>query len=172
MTHLPVIVGFGGVNSGGRTSFHHSYRRMTIDTLPASETSDTFANLATMMGLLHFENGKFLDNEGVECPPTEISNRFGKQILEGTLLRRIESQHFDVDRVPLSKRMMTSTENQSNIKLQTARRDLPNHIPENWRVSDDPLDPDRVKIEVSGDLEFLIPDTKTIRMRMMMTLMS
>ncbi len=160
MAHLPVIVGFGGANSGGRTSFHHSYRRMTIDALPAAETSDTWTNLATMMGLLHYEKGKFVDAKGTECPIAEVSTRFGKQILEGTLLRRIESQHFDVDRVPLNKHMTASTLKQSSINLQTARRDLPNHIPENWRVSDDPQDPDRVNIEVSGDLEFLVPDSK------------
>jgi len=162
VTHLPVIVGFGGANSGGRTSFHHSYRRMTIDGLPAAETSDTWTNLATMMGLLHYENGKFVDTEGVECAPAEVSNRFGKQILESTLLRRIESQHFDVDRVPINKRMMTQTNGQSAIKLQTSRRDLPNHIPANWVVSDDPQDSERVSIDVCGDLEFLIPDSKTM----------
>ena len=133
---------------------------MTIDGLPATETSDTWTNLATMMGLLHYENGKFVDPNGTECPVTEVSTRFGKQILEGTLLRKIESQHFDVNQVPLNKRIMASTLQQSSVTLQTARRDLPNHIPENWQISDDPQDPDRVNIEVNGDLEFLVPDSK------------
>lgn len=162
MTHLPVIVGFGGVNSAGRSSFHHGYRRLTIDQLEPAETTATLTDLATMMGLLHFEGGKYRDSEGVECSPESVSGRFGKQIRTGTLLRKIEAQHFDVNQVPLNKQMHASTMDQSAVKLQVTRRDLPNRIPENWRVSDDPQDPERVTVEINGELEFLIPDTKTM----------
>ena len=31
MTALPVIVGMGGVNAAGRTSFHQGFRRIVID---------------------------------------------------------------------------------------------------------------------------------------------
>ncbi|MBU2645337.1 beta-ketoacyl synthase [bacterium] len=165
MAHLPVVVGFGGVNSAGRTSFHHSYRRMTIDRLSPSKTEDTLTNLATMMGLVQYEEGRFVDQEGNDCPPERISARFGKQILENTLLRKIQAEHFDVDHVPVNKRMTTKTAGQSTVRLQTSRRDLPNHIPDNWRVSDHPQDPDQVEIEICGDLEFLLPDSKVLQVQ-------
>ena len=31
MTALPVIVGMGGINAAGRTSFHQGYRRIVLD---------------------------------------------------------------------------------------------------------------------------------------------
>ena len=33
MTALPVIVGMGGINAAGRTSFHQGYRRIVLDSL-------------------------------------------------------------------------------------------------------------------------------------------
>ncbi|HNF09694.1 MAG TPA: hypothetical protein PLX36_10580, partial [Pseudomonadales bacterium] len=33
MVRLPVIVGFGGINPAGRSSFHHGYRRLVLDVL-------------------------------------------------------------------------------------------------------------------------------------------
>ena len=37
MSRLPVIVGFGGYNAAGRSSSHHGFRRMVIESLPAAE---------------------------------------------------------------------------------------------------------------------------------------
>nr|WP_262983903.1 hypothetical protein [Halomonas elongata] len=34
MSHLPVIVGMGGVNPAGRTSGHQAFRRTVLDALP------------------------------------------------------------------------------------------------------------------------------------------
>ena len=51
MTPLPVIVGFGGVNSAGRVSFDHAYRRLVIDALPEAERSLAYQSLATLMNL-------------------------------------------------------------------------------------------------------------------------
>jgi len=162
VAHLPVIVGFGGVNSAGRTSFHHSYRRMTIDRLAASDTTDTMAGLATMMGLLRYENGRFLDSEGTECPIEKVSDRFGKTILEHTLLRRIEREHFDVDHTPVNKQIHANSQGDTPIRLQTAKKDLPNHIPDNWKVTADTQDEDLVNVEITGELSFMVGDGKTM----------
>jgi acetoacetyl-[acyl-carrier protein] synthase len=40
MSHLPIIVGFGGFSAAGRSSGHHAYRRMVIESLPAQERHD------------------------------------------------------------------------------------------------------------------------------------
>ena len=61
MSSLPVIVGFGGFNAAGRSSFHHAYRRMVIESLPANERQETMLGLATMMKLVRFESGNYID---------------------------------------------------------------------------------------------------------------
>ena len=51
MVRLPVIVGFGGYSSAGRSSFHHAYQRMIIESLPEQERQETLADLA--LSLIH-----------------------------------------------------------------------------------------------------------------------
>ena len=43
MSRLPVIVGFGGYNAAGRSSFHHGFRRIVIETLDAQARQETLA---------------------------------------------------------------------------------------------------------------------------------
>ena len=56
MVSLPVIVGFGGINSAGRGSFHHAYRRTLLDVLPSEVAEETLVDLAVMMNQAKFEN--------------------------------------------------------------------------------------------------------------------
>ena len=55
MSRLPVIVGFGGYNAAGRSSFHHGFRRMVIESLPAAERQQTLVGLAVLMKLVRVE---------------------------------------------------------------------------------------------------------------------
>jgi acetoacetyl-[acyl-carrier protein] synthase len=48
---LPVITGFGGINSAGRMSFHHAYKRLVIDALGQQDQDRTYASLAGLMGV-------------------------------------------------------------------------------------------------------------------------
>lgn len=162
MARLPVIVGFGGVNSAGRVSFHHSFRRLTLDRLNETDQTETLTGLAVMMGLVRFEGGRFIDERGGICPPETIAKRFGTDIHEHTLLRKIEPEHFDPDNAPINKRIHAISNGPSGLKLKAARRDLPGRIPDNWRISDDPADENQVLIEIQGELEFLVPDGKSM----------
>ncbi|MDX9875273.1 MAG: beta-ketoacyl synthase, partial [Spongiibacteraceae bacterium] len=83
MARLPLIVGFGGVNAAGRSSFHHSYRRLVIDVLNGSRVDSTYASLAALMG----------------CAADAREH-----MLAHTLIRRIEPEWFDVDAVPSNRR--------------------------------------------------------------------
>ena len=58
---LPLIVGFGGFNAAGRSSGHHAYRRMVLESLPVQDRQETIAGLAVMMGLVCYENGGYCD---------------------------------------------------------------------------------------------------------------
>ena len=79
MKKLPVIVGFGGINAAGRSSFHHSYRRMVHEALPEEDLEPMFKGLAALMNL----------PENTDRP----------QLLEQTLIRKIEKQSFNLDDV-------------------------------------------------------------------------
>ena len=50
MLRMPVMVAAGGVNSAGRTSRRHAYRRMVWDHLSADDRTGTESALAQMMG--------------------------------------------------------------------------------------------------------------------------
>ncbi len=76
MSSLPVIVGFGGFNAAGRSSFHHAYKRMVIESLPASECQETMLGLATMMKLVRFEAGSYTDTNGQSFKAAEVIESF------------------------------------------------------------------------------------------------
>ena len=97
MSRLPVIVGFGGYNAAGRSSFHHGFRRMVIESLPAAERQQTLVGLAVLMKLVRVEADQYFDADDQPLSTAEIEQRFGQQILEGTLVRRIEKRYLDVD---------------------------------------------------------------------------
>ena len=71
MLRLPILVAAGGVNSAGRTSHRHGFKRMVIDSLPRETQLDTHKALAAMMG---------------------ISDQ--AQQMAGTLIRGIEPDYF------------------------------------------------------------------------------
>ena len=148
MTALPVIVGMGGVNAAGRTSFHQGFRRIVIDKLNAEAREETFVGLATLMNIVRSENGQLLDQQDNAYTRSEIEATFGEQILAGTLIRKIEKNHFDPDATPWQQKLtMDSTE--EAICFETALRDLPTPLPRTWTVTD--LGEKRVRVEIQGE---------------------
>lgn len=152
MSSLPVIVGFGGFNAAGRSSFHHAYQRMVIENMPDGERETTLLGLATMMKLVRFEEGVYLDNEGQSLSAKEVVTRFSAQILNSTLIRKIEDSHFDVEAVHWQKNMSVSPSNEQSISFEVRRRQLPEPLPASWTLSD--IDGDRVKVEINDNVEF------------------
>lgn len=134
MSRLPVIVGFGGINAAGRSSFHQGYRRLVLDALDTATRERTLSALARLMGL-------------PDAPDTP------DRVVRHTLLRRIETQYFDVDAIPLHQRLHASGD---AIRFRLPRRELPQALPANWSVA--PLDPEHVQVTVQGGFEALVPD--------------
>jgi acetoacetyl-[acyl-carrier protein] synthase len=138
---LPVIVGFGGINTAGRSSFHHGYRRLVIDALTQTEADRTYQSLASVMGIdgaLGAEQKQF--------------------ILDHSLIRRIEGQHFDVESVPYNKRVPGTTLDDQQTSFVAKSRNLPDKIPENWAISD--LGDGMVRVDIEGQSEFLVPSQR------------
>ena len=130
-----MIVGFGGINPAGRSSFHHGYRRMVHDVLPQTETQPMFQGLSTLMGLEQADDKEFM--------------------LEHTLIRKIEKQTFDLDNISTNCKS-TLNLGENPISFTLSKRQLPNQIPENWTIVEDG---NQLKVTVTGSLDVLFEDT-------------
>jgi acetoacetyl-[acyl-carrier protein] synthase len=135
---LPVITGFGGINAAGRSSAHHGYRRMIIDALPADQSAATWASLASLMG---------------QTPENTAA------LSAGTLVRRIESNLFDVDAVPWNQRMVAHSEN-FPMQFRTQLRQLPSQVPPGWRITQ--VDDLHVHVEIDEGMMFLLPSKREL----------
>jgi acetoacetyl-[acyl-carrier protein] synthase len=147
VARLPVIVGFGGFNAAGRSSGHHAYRRMVIESLPPSDRQETIAGLAVMMGLISFADDAYRDAEGNALALPDLENRFGAQVLDGTLIRRIDKTFFDVDAAHWQK-SATLGGGDSPLVVEMRKRDLPDPVPVDWQI--EAVDDDRVRVTAAG----------------------
>lgn len=93
MVRLPVIVGFGGYNSAGRSSFHQGFRRMVLDSLGEEARKETLLGLATLMKIVRCDNGRYLDANGSVFTADEVVQEFGHYIQNETLVRYLEEPY-------------------------------------------------------------------------------
>ncbi|MDV7212074.1 beta-ketoacyl synthase [Azotobacter beijerinckii] len=153
MSRLPVIVGFGGYNSAGRSSFHHGFRRTVIESLDPQTRQETLAGLAVMMKRVSVVDGEYRDSDGTALTPAEIEHRHGEQILASTLIRRIERQYFDVDAAHWHKNLTLSDEGEP-LHFTTGAKQLPEPLPASWSV--EPLEGNQVRVTIHGSCEFKV----------------
>ena len=149
MTALPLIVGMGGVNAAGRTSFHQGFRRIVIDSLNNEARQETFLGLASLMKLVSVEEGILIDQQGNIVAKQDIETRFGQQILDGTLIRKIEKNHFDPDATHWHQKM-NITPTDKNISFELRTKELPKPVPSSWTVTD--LGDGRVSVQIPEQL--------------------
>lgn len=141
MANLPVIVGFGGINPAGRSSFHHGFRRLILDALPTAKTDSTYQSLAALMG--------------VDATQREY-------IRNHTLVRKIESDWFDTEAIPCNKHMPLAPVGDT-LSFVTRARNLPENVPGNWTVTE--IDKGRVRVDMTGASDFLVKTTRTSDVR-------
>lgn len=158
---LPVIVGFGGINAAGRSSFHHGYRRMVLDALPMADRLPALLGLATLTGRLRSADGRLVDHHGNAFDGAQIDHL--RQELElATCVRRIGSEHFDTEAIPYNRRVGLRA-GSAPIRVVLRRRDLPEPLPANWSISRD--DGDDVEIAIREGIEILLPATRKAGVR-------
>lgn len=155
MSRLPVIVGFGGYNAAGRSSFHHSFRRIVQESLDATTRQETLAGLAVMMKLVQVVDGQFRSLAGQPLSPAEIEARHGAEILAGTLVRRIEKRHLDVDAAHWQKNLAVSA-----AQFTTLRKHLPEPLPTSWQVEE--VDEQQVRVTLSDSGEFKVDSYRAL----------
>lgn len=155
MSRLPVIVGFGGYNAAGRSSFHHGFRRIVQESLDAATRQETLAGLAVMMKLVQVVEGQFRSADGQPLTPAEIEARHGAEILAGTLVRRIEKHHLDVDAAHWQKNLAVS-----GAQFTTQRKHLPEPLPASWQVEE--LDEQQVRVTLLESCEFKVDSYRAL----------
>ncbi len=116
---------------------------MVIDELSSSVQDKTFAALAALMNRT--------DSTSAEAR---------KAMLDHTLVRRLETNLFDANSIPLHKRATIKSTSGKAISFSIKRNHLPDNIPDDWIVDEAG---DGVIVSVSGDLDLLFNDTRSSR---------
>ena len=142
MTRLPVIVGFGGINSAGRVSCNHAYKRLVIDALPEAERRRTYRSLAALMQL------------GEDATSAEAR----RHMEEHTLIRRIEL--FDPDAVRCNREVSLKAA-AGPLEFLVGARQMPRRLPEGWRV--EPAGERDFKVVVEDKFKALLADGRVSR---------
>ncbi|MDF1758226.1 MAG: beta-ketoacyl synthase [Legionellaceae bacterium] len=136
MAKLPLIVGQGGMNSAGRTSGFHSYKRMISDVLSPEEIKKTWHDFANRMGI---SDKKELTEEDIQS------------IKDGTLVRKITQ--FDPENITFHHKAILDQTNASFLmkksKLSKALADL-------CEIED--LENNEIRVSVKSPFDILVPD--------------
>jgi len=153
MSALPVIIGFGGINPAGRSSAHHGYRRLVIDRLPAADAMQTRASLATLMGLLTYEQGHWKNPAGDSVDLHNALLQLDPVLKAGTLIRKLENNLFDPERLLYHKRATLLAGDDQPVSFTIKRQHLPDHIPLGWLISE--AEPGHLHVEIPTSMEVL-----------------
>lgn len=91
MVKLPVITAFGGYGPAGRSSSHHAFRRMIIESLSEEERQDTLLSLAILMGILKYDEGGYYDISGKRFTPAQAAARIKDEALREPLSEKLRA---------------------------------------------------------------------------------
>ncbi len=163
MSYLPVIVGFGGINPAGRGSFHHAYRRLVLEKLEQKTQEQTLLGLATLTGLASYSDGSYTNKQGEPQSVDALLADIKDQLLNSTLIRRIEPECFDVNKVMFNKPAMLHSQEKQEIRFTLRKRHLPVNIPQNWTLT--AINSQEVEVSIEGELETIFPDYKTAQVQ-------
>ena len=105
---LPLIIGFGGINSAGRSSAHHAYKRLVYDSLTKKQQSTTIQSLTSLMG-----------------------HASEKQILDNTLVRQLTPSWYQQHQCDLNKKVQID---QDTVRVRLSNRHVPESLPDDWKV--------------------------------------
>jgi len=164
LSQLPVIVGFGGINPAGRASFHHAYRRLVLDALDSETRSETILSLASLMNLTQHDGNSYINQSGEAVAIEDLVAELEPQVLNSTLIRRIEPECFDVNKVTFNRPASATKTEGGDIKFRLRKRQLPANIPDNWQITE--LGAGQFEICIAdGNLDVIFPDHKTAQVQ-------
>lgn len=127
---------------------------MIIESLDGELRQETLAGLGVMTGLIRHENERFVDAAGSPLSLADIEARFGAAILDATLIRKVEKDHFDVDQTPWQQSLtVASADNQAQFLV--SKKQLPQPVPACWQV--EAHSSTHVRVTLVDNLEVKIP---------------
>src|SRR5690606_32560786 len=142
------------INAAGRSSGHHAYRRLVLDQLPAREAMQTRASLATLMGLLKYDNGHWFSAAGEQVDDLHTTLMALDPVLKaGTLIRKLENNLFDPDNLLFHTRAVLQASDDQPVTFTIKRQHLPEQIPLGWLVSE--AAPGYLRVEIPTSMEIL-----------------
>jgi len=139
MQHLPLVVGFGGINAAGRSSGHNGYKRTVIDALAKSQVDATWQSLSALM----------------QCDANATD-----YMRKHTLVRRIEEQYFDPDRIPWNRAVNLAPSQGQRISFELSKRDVPEVVPADWQIQE--LEGGRLRVTVDAAMAVTIQDHRKL----------
>lgn len=153
MSNLPVIIGMGGINAAGRSSLHHAYRRLVLDSLGAQDALETRASLASLMGLLKKDGDQWCDQAGSHVELASYLSSIDSILKAGTLIRKLENNLFDPENILFHKKATLTASEELPISFVIRKQHLPDQIPEQWRISEHGAK--QVRVEIKGSMDVL-----------------
>lgn len=163
MSHLPVIIGFGGVNAAGRSSGFQSFRRTVLNSLPEHEQTGTLISLACMMGLLKAEQDQWLTEDNQLLSTEAAAAYVRQQVLDNTLIRKTHPDLFDTEGLPANSKLSIEQEQNEPLTFTIRQRNLPETLPDNWEIK--ALEAGKVQVTIQGHFEALVPDKKQAQVK-------
>ncbi len=142
MARIPVVTGFGGINAAGRSSGDHGYRRTVIDALDETTAQETWQSLAAIMNV-----------------PGEITEDVRRYLADHTLIRKIETHHFDAANAPWNRKLAIRPADGA-LCFELSRRDLPDQLPDGWGIV--PVDDKTVRVSIETPCELFVKDSREL----------
>ena len=157
MIRLPIIAGFGGINTAGRSSGHHGYRRMVIEALSKEKALETRAAIAALTGKLKRKSEGWVDNEGNAVDLASYITAISGELDQNTLIRELEDNLFDPNQLNYHCRANLASTNDRGIEFELKKKQLPTPLPAGWSIkSDTPDDPNKVRVNIEQSFEVLL----------------
>ncbi len=158
MIKLPIIVGFGGVNSAGRSSSHHGYRRLVFDALPESSQLQTLQSLAALTGKIKKPAGTWVDSQGGAIELNQFLRSSGPDLLASSLIRSLETNLFDPAAIAYNEKTTLKPTAAQGLSFKIKTSQLSHPLPAGWEcveiIGDDSL------IRIAAGIDVLLPKTR------------
>lgn len=161
ITRLPLVVGFGGFNAAGRSSGHNAYKRMIFESLGAEQKDKVVLSLASMMGLIQCDRG-ICSGQGLLLDNSVLAN-LRDPVLNGTLVRKIESTLFDASKVPGNRSLSLECSEDKPALIKVAARDLPDPLPFGWTIRSESAGQCEVEIWKSQHLSHSVEQSLAVQ---------
>jgi acetoacetyl-[acyl-carrier protein] synthase len=157
MFNLPVITAIGGISPAGRSSGNHAYRRLIWQYLDTRRQQCTLTSLASLSGRLRYTGSSWQDGLADDVDLADWLRQHQQDLLTGTLVRRLETNLFDSQRLLSLRRATIDNPDGDMLEFELRRKQLPEPLPVGWTVIEDDATSASVRIRAHQHFEVMLP---------------